>query len=299
MKEEERVEEFGEFEEVPPVPGKRGPVARLMNFLASLLVLALFAGLTIGLIMYYRSTLFHDDRQRHSTPSPVQQQPVEDAWQAGSGKPASSVPVPVTAVTEAASEMAAPVETVKETVPRTGTDLGGAGQGHSGEAGVAQPLQPPAGQQPGVSLAGSASGKASQSAAEAAPPVAGPAPTAEPGQGSDALPAAEKEAPSAQPPAEVSQSEPPAPALSQPAPETPPAVPEPAASAGSPVTAEPGTTASPVPPRSPAVRQPYYPGWQQPRSRGYPYATPGQQGYGARPGRGYWQGYPYGYPPRR
>ena len=293
------MEEFSEFEEVPPVPEKRGPVARLMNFLASLLVLALFAGLTIGLIMYYRSTLFHDDRQRHSTPSRVQQQPVEDARQAGSGKPASSVPVPVTAVTEAASEMAAPVEAVKETAPGAGTDLAEAGQRHPGEAEIAQPLQPPAGQQPEPSLAGSASGKASQPAAEAAPPVAGPTPTAEPGQGSDALPAAEKVAPSAQPPAEVSQSEPPAPALSQPAPKTPPAVPEPAASAGSPATAEPATTPSPAAPSSPAVRRPYYPGWQQPRSRGYPYAVPAQPGYGARPGGGYWQGYPYGYPPRR
>ena len=293
------MEEFSEFEEVPPVPEKRGPVARLMNFLASLLVLALFAGLTIGLIMYYRSTLFHDDRQRHSTPSRVQQQPVEDARQAGSRKPASSVPVPVTAVTEAASEMAAPVEAVKETAPGAGTDLAEAGQRHPGEAEIAQPLQPPAGQQPEPSLAGSASGKASQPAAEAAPPVAGPTPTAEPGQGSDALPAAEKVAPSAQPPAEVSQSEPPAPALSQPAPKTPPAVPEPAASAGSPATAEPATTPSPAAPSSPAVRRPYYPGWQQPRSRGYPYAVPAQPGYGARPGGGYWQGYPYGYPPRR
>jgi len=294
VQDEDAVEALEELEVAPPPPVKRGPVARLMNFLASLLVLALFAGLTIGLIMYYRATLFHEDRQRQPKPAAVQQQQADDARQTYTGKPAVSLPVPVMAVSEERGEKDMPVKAEKETAPGAVSGLDGTGRKLPRETGPAQPVQSSAAHQPETS----APGEMDEPLVESVAPVTGPVGTAEPGKESAAPPAAEKAVPSQQPPADAPPAEPSGTAVVQPAPKSAPVTSTPAVPAAPPVTADSEATASPAPRSSPAVQRPYYPGWQQPRSRGYPYAAPTQPGYGTRPGRGYWQGYPYGYPPR-
>ena len=278
-----------------PRPRMRSPAGRAMNVLASLLVLALFAGLTIGLIMYYRATLFHDDRERPSGVGGQQSatgssQPGADAPGLGSGIPATAVPVS------------------KEDTEVQAGPLGEA-QAESRET-PADTRRRPGGEEEAMPALPAATVEPSAPVPQEVPEKTGLAPATAGGTVVVAPAAAEKPAPaspstvresdlaSTAPAAEVATGE------AAPATESPTREPAPAASTS------PGTVATPPPAREepasrtaaapPAVNRSPHPAWQSPYgNRGYPRAQPGQPGYGTQPGRGYWrQGSPYGYPSR-
>ncbi len=134
----------------PSLNAERRRWRRLVDLLASLLVLAIFAGLTIGVIMYFRSVLHHEPPRKAArpapSPAPVAGSPAPAA-PAGSFRPvAGTAPPPAGVPEEPAAVTGAPAgsTTGSDAATRQGEGAPAATAG-TGSAAASEPTEEPTG----------------------------------------------------------------------------------------------------------------------------------------------------------